>query len=72
MGFSDDDLNRIYDKTDGYCAHCGKKLSFCNYGKPGRGQWEVDHSKHNSGQEKRHLLNLLATLNILAFLLGTP
>ena len=31
MGFSDDDLNRIYDKTDGYCAHCGKKLSFCNW-----------------------------------------
>jgi 5-methylcytosine-specific restriction endonuclease McrA len=45
MGFSDDDLSDIYDKTDGYCAYCGKKLAFVNYGKVGsRGAWEVDHS----------------------------
>ena len=40
-----DDLNDIYDKNEGYCWHCEKKLAFVNYGRPGeRGAWEVDHS----------------------------
>jgi 5-methylcytosine-specific restriction endonuclease McrA len=45
MAYSDEDLNYVYDKNDGYCWWCGKKLSFVNYGCPGaHGAWEVDHS----------------------------
>ena len=43
--FSNDDLNDVYDKNNGYCWHCDKKLSFNNYGKGrAKGAWEVDHS----------------------------
>jgi hypothetical protein len=47
MAFSDDKLNRIYDRTDGCCHLCGKKHSFCNY----NSTWEVEHSipKLNGG-----------------------
>lgn len=45
MGWDDETLNRVYDKTDGCCRYCGKKVSWKNYGRPGeRGAWEVDHS----------------------------
>lgn len=45
MGFSDEQLNRIYDRTDGRCHICGGGLAFRNYGLAGaRGPWEVDHS----------------------------
>jgi 5-methylcytosine-specific restriction endonuclease McrA len=40
-----DTLNWVYDRTDGYCRYCGKKIYWRNYGKPDqRGPWEVDHS----------------------------
>lgn len=40
-----EELRAIYDKTNGYCNLCGKKLSFVNYGKlSGRAPWEIDHS----------------------------
>ena len=29
--YSNDLLNSIYYKTDGYCAYCGKKLAFVDY-----------------------------------------
>lgn len=39
-----DELNRVFEKTDGYCYYCDKHLSFLNYGHPdGRGSWEIDH-----------------------------
>ena len=42
--YGNDLLNSIYYKTDGYCAYCGKKLAFVNYGILGaRANWEVDH-----------------------------
>ena len=45
MGWSNDILNKVYDKTGGYCYHCGKKLAWKNYGiSKARGAWEVDHS----------------------------
>ncbi len=35
----------VYDKTDGYCRYCEKKLSWINYAMPGeRGAWEIEHS----------------------------
>jgi hypothetical protein len=40
MAYSDEELSYIYDKTNGYCNHCGKKLAFSNYGVLGaRGAW---------------------------------
>ena len=46
MNFNQSQLRIIYNKTEGYCVHCGKKLSFNNYGKYGhRMAWEIDHSK---------------------------
>jgi hypothetical protein len=49
MAYTDDELNYISDKTDGYCYHCGKELAFRNYGVVGAGAgWEVDHSRSRS------------------------
>ena len=45
MGWDNETLNDIYDKTDGYCRYCGKKIAWKNYGqRDERGAWEVDHS----------------------------
>jgi len=60
MAYSDDELNYIYDKTNGYCYHCGKKLAFANYGVRGaKGEWEVDHSKPKSIGGTNYLRNLV-------------
>lgn len=59
MAYSDDVLNRIYDRTDGYCHLCCKKLSFINYARQGfRGAWEVEHSVPLSRGGTNHLNNL--------------
>jgi 5-methylcytosine-specific restriction endonuclease McrA len=53
-------LRKIYQKTDGYCHLCHKKLSFNNYGQHGtKGGWHKEHSlaKANGGTD--HLNNLL-------------
>lgn len=45
MQWNDETLDWVYDRTDGYCRYCEKKLSRINYASPGyRGAWEVDHS----------------------------
>jgi len=60
MAFTDEELNDIYDRNGGCCWHCGKKLSFTNYGKVGeRGAWEVDHSVPLSRGGTDHLNNLV-------------
>lgn len=42
MSYDIERLRLIYDRTDGHCHICGKKLSFVNYAVPGtRGAWEV-------------------------------
>lgn len=44
--YDDDFLNDVYDRTDGRCHVCRKKLAFTNHGRVGaRGAWEVDHSR---------------------------
>lgn len=59
MRYSEDHLNRIYDRTSGYCHICQKKLSFKNYGKPrSRGAWEVEHSKPQAMRGTSRLNNL--------------
>ena len=37
-------IKLVYERTDGYCYYCDKRLSILNYGKVGaRGAWEIDH-----------------------------
>ena len=44
MGYDDWFLGDVYDKTNGYCRYCDKKLAWKNYGViRARGAWEVDH-----------------------------
>ena len=60
MTFSDETLGRIWDKTNGYCKYCEKKLAWINYGNPyGKGSWEVDHSQPISKGGTDHLNNLV-------------
>ena len=59
--YNNDTLNHIYDKTNGCCAYCGKKLAFNNYGVPyARANWEVDHVKPVSRGGPDHISNLIA------------
>jgi len=59
MGYTDDKLNNIYDKTGGYCHLCGKKLSWTNYDQRGeKAAWHVDHSKALANGGTHHMNNL--------------
>jgi len=59
MGFSNEELSEIYDKTEGYCYYCHKKLAWKNYGKFGaKGGWEVDHSRPKSKGGSNYSRNL--------------
>ncbi len=59
MAYDNDRLNSIYDKTDGCCHICHKKLSFVNHGKRGnKGAWQVEHSKPKVKGGTNHLNNL--------------
>jgi len=60
MTYSVERLSRIFEKTDGYCYHCGKKLAWRNYGEVTRkAAWEVDHSIPKSKGGTDHLNNLV-------------
>jgi 5-methylcytosine-specific restriction endonuclease McrA len=60
MAYTEDELNYIYDKNEGYCWHCDKKLAFTNYGRVGeKGAWEVDHSIPVARGGTDHLNNLV-------------
>ena len=58
----DDDKKRrrvIYDRSNGYCHICRKKVAFTNYGKAGeRGSWEIDHSNPRANGGTDRLNNL--------------
>ena len=61
MAYSDDQLERIYERTGGYCHICHKKVSFVNYAEYGaRGAWEVEHSKPIALGGTSHGNNLFA------------
>ncbi len=61
MKYNNDKLNKIYDKTDGCCHICHKKISFLNYGVHGaKGAWHVDHSIPRAKGGSDHLNNLYA------------
>ena len=59
--YTNTQLNDIYDRTDGQCYICRKKLIWSNYGDPGnRGAWEVDHSNPRVKGGTDRILNLYA------------
>ena len=60
LGFDDETVNDVYEKTDGYCYYCGKRLSLKNHGRFGnRGAWEIDHSNPKSKGGTDYLRNLV-------------
>lgn len=60
MPFSNEDVNYVYDKNDGYCYYCGKRLSFQNYGENGkRGSWQIDHSRAKARGGSNYRRNLV-------------
>jgi|SRR5437773_904984 len=57
--FNREDLEDIFEKTDGYCRYCNKQLAWSNYGRVGeRGAWEVDHSVPRSRRGTDYYRNL--------------
>jgi 5-methylcytosine-specific restriction endonuclease McrA len=61
MSYTWDQLVEIYDKNNGYCIYCTKKLALTNYGKIGRkGAWEVDHGTPRSRGGTNYRSNLWA------------
>lgn len=59
--YTNERLNKIYNKTDGGCHICGKKLCLSNYSaKDKRGNWEVEHSKPKAVGGTDNLNNLFA------------
>jgi 5-methylcytosine-specific restriction endonuclease McrA len=61
MTHDSEKLKRIYDRTQGYCHICHKKLSFSNYGSRGtRGSWHIEHSVPKAKGGTDHLNNLFA------------
>lgn len=61
MAYSNEQLNQIYERTNGYCHICRKKLSFRNYYQLGyKGAWEVDHSVAKKRGGTNHSNNLYA------------
>ena len=59
MAASAEKLQAVYDRTDGHCHICRKKLAFKNYGTLNtRGAWEIEHSKPRSKGGTDHGNNL--------------
>ena len=59
MAFDKEKLQYIFERTDGCCHICRKKLARKNYGTVGaRGAWEVEHSNPRSKGGTNSLNNL--------------
>jgi 5-methylcytosine-specific restriction endonuclease McrA len=59
MSYTDEQLDAIFERTDGHCHICGKNLCRNNYGQWGRkGAWEVEHSIPRSDGGSDRLNNL--------------
>jgi 5-methylcytosine-specific restriction endonuclease McrA len=59
--YTDDQLEVIFDRTDGHCHLCGRKMYFSNYAQYGqRGAWEVEHSNARCNGGSDRLCNLYA------------
>jgi 5-methylcytosine-specific restriction endonuclease McrA len=56
--FDDEQKLKVYEKTDGCCHLCHKKIAKKNYGViSARGAWEIDHSKPVSKNGSNHMNN---------------
>lgn len=56
--FDDEKKLKVYEKTDGYCHLCNKRVIKKNYGVIGaRGAWEIDHSIPVSKGGSNHMNN---------------
>ena len=52
-------LYKIFQKTDGYCHICHRKLCLINYGIHGsKGAWQIEHSKAWANGGSDHMNNL--------------
>lgn len=61
MSYTCEELNKIFDKNNGYCIYCREKMAWSNYGKPGeRGAWEIDHGNPRSRGGSDDIRNLWA------------
>jgi len=59
MRFSEQQLEKIFLRTSGYCHICHKKLGMNNYAAEGkRGAWEVEHSNPQAKGGTHRLTNL--------------
>lgn len=59
MAYSKDDLDTIFERTDGRCHICWKGLARVNYGQlEMRGAWEVEHSVPRANGGTDHKNNL--------------
>lgn len=59
MAFDNKTLRHVFDRTDGHCHICRRKLAFSNYGQVGkRGAWEIEHSVARSNGGTNRLNNL--------------
>ena len=57
--YSSERLEFIYDRTDGRCHICRKKIHWSNYGLIYKhGAWEVDHSNPKANGGSNRLTNL--------------
>jgi len=58
--FAADVLERVFERTDGKCHICHRRVAWRNYGALGsRGAWEVDHSVPRALGGTDRLSNLL-------------
>ena len=61
MAHTDEQLSLVFDRTDGNCHLCWRKLCFQNYGRLSRrGAWEVEHSNPRCHGGSNRLSNLYA------------
>ena len=59
MAYDLESRRKIFDRADGNCHICHRKLSFANYGIDGaKGAWHVEHSKPRSKGGTDHGNNL--------------
>jgi 5-methylcytosine-specific restriction endonuclease McrA len=60
MPYTEEELNYIFNKNNGCCWHCGKKLVFTNHGrKETKGAWEVDQSNPMTKGKKENVIELV-------------
>ena len=60
MPYSEEELNHAFEKSNGYCWWCGKKLVFNNYGIFTKEGWDIDDTYHVKNRKNSHLKSFVA------------